>query len=47
MSEPKGAAEITSIVFYLFLIPYFPDPGNVNPQGWLPPWRAAVAVSVE
>jgi len=39
MSEPKGAAEITSIVFYLFLVPYFPDPGNVNPQGWLPPCR--------
>ena len=39
ISEPKGAAEITSVVVTLFLIPDSPDPVNVNQQGWLPPCR--------
>ena len=39
MSEPKGAAEITSIVVTLFLIPDSPNSNNLNQQGWLPPCR--------
>lgn len=39
ISELKGAAEITSIVGTLFLIPDSPNLGNMNQQGWLPPCR--------